>query len=388
MWFFASRRFQVVPPDRRRLAACRPRFDGLEDRVLLSGNPTVYTVTDSSDDATDTGSLRYAIMKANANTNPAGSVIQFSPTVFNASAPRTITLSSTLKLSETAGPEVVNGPGVRVATVSGNRRVEVFSVSAGTTASISGLTIANGWGAFAGNPVIPGGGAGAGGINNAGTLTIAKCSVTHDASTRLGAIFSTGTMTILASTIANNFANASGQPFESAFGGGIDNAGTMTIANSTIVGNSAYHGGGIYNTRSLKITNSTIAGNQAFTGGGIDNAGRLLLNNTIVADGPSAGDIANSGKITGSHNLIEDGSGGLAGTIKGNAKLGSLAFNGGPTQTMALLTGSPAIGAGSIALAVDAASGRPLATDQRGAGFPRIVRGRVDIGAFEKGVKS
>ena len=62
--------------------------------------------------------------------------------------------------------------------------------------------------------------------------------------------------------------------------------------------------------------------------------------------------------------------------------LGPLAGNGGPTQTMALLAGSPAIDAGNNALALDA-NGQPLTTDQRGIGFPRIVNNIVDIGAFE-----
>ncbi len=57
----------------------------LEDRVLLSGNPTVYTVTDAdeNDSSTDPGSLRYAINQADAETNPAGSLIQFDPAVFS-----------------------------------------------------------------------------------------------------------------------------------------------------------------------------------------------------------------------------------------------------------------------------------------------------------------
>ena len=67
--------------------------------------------------------------------------------------------------------------------------------------------------------------------------------------------------------------------------------------------------------------------------------------------------------------------------------LGALANNGGPTQTHALLPGSPAIDSGSNALAVDQ-NGIPLSTDQRGAGFDRIQNNgsgvsRVDIGAFE-----
>ena len=60
--------------------------------------------------------------------------------------------------------------------------------------------------------------------------------------------------------------------------------------------------------------------------------------------------------------------------------LGPLADNGGPTQTIALLAGSPAIDAGR-SVAVDP---RPdLKTDQRGTGFAREVNGTIDIGAFE-----
>ena len=66
-----------------------------------------------------------------------------------------------------------------------------------------------------------------------------------------------------------------------------------------------------------------------------------------------------------------------------NPGLGPLADNGGPTQTIALMTGSPAIDAGSNALAVDPSTGQTLTTDQRGTGFARIVNGTVDIGAYE-----
>ena len=89
-------------------------------------------------------------------------------------------------------------------------------------------------------------------------------------------------------------------------------------------------------------------------------------------------------------NLI--GTGGAGGLVNGtlgnlvgvaNPRLGVLANNGGPTATIALLAGSPAINAGSNALAVDPSTGLPLAFDQRGPGFPRIVNNTVDIGAFE-----
>src|SRR5262249_38877388 len=50
----------------------------------------------------------------------------------------------------------------------------------------------------------------------------------------------------------------------------------------------------------------------------------------------------------------------------------------GPTMTMPLLAGSPALNAGSNAL-IPAG----VTTDQRGSGFARVVGGTVDIGAFE-----
>ena len=90
------------------------------------------------------------------------------------------------------------------------------------------------------------------------------------------------------------------------------------------------------------------------------------------------------------YNLIGTGGGnsGLTNGSNGNLVgvadpgLGTLADNGGPTQTIALLAGSPAIDAGSNTLAVDP-QGNALTTDQRGTGFPRKVNGTVDIGAFE-----
>jgi len=89
--------------------------------------------------------------------------------------------------------------------------------------------------------------------------------------------------------------------------------------------------------------------------------------------------------ISQGHNLIGASAGG-DGFVNGvngdqvgtlavpiDAHLGPLQNNGGPTLTHALLTGSPAINAGDN-------TGAP-ATDQRG--FPRIVGGIIDIGAYE-----
>ena len=63
-----------------------------------------------------------------------------------------------------------------------------------------------------------------------------------------------------------------------------------------------------------------------------------------------------------------------------NLGLGKLASNGGPTPTIALLAGSPAIDAGSNALAVGP-DGKPLINHQRG--FARVFNNTVDIGSYE-----
>ena len=77
-----------------------------------------------------------------------------------------------------------------------------------------------------------------------------------------------------------------------------------------------------------------------------------------MANSPSGGDVANVAPdtITGSHNLIETpitggGVDTLTGTIMADPMLGPLQNNGGPTQTMALLPGSPAINAGATPVA-------------------------------------
>ncbi len=73
----------------------------------------------------------------------------------------------------------------------------------------------------------------------------------------------------------------------------------------------------------------------------------------------------------------------IGGPINGivDPLLGPLADNGGPTQTHALLPGSPAINAGDPN-AMPGVDGVPL-YDQRGEGFERVAGGRIDMGAFE-----
>src|SRR5262249_19096977 len=69
------------------------------------------------------------------------------------------------------------------------------------------------------------------------------------------------------------------------------------------------------------------------------------------------------------------GTGGAPTASPIDPRLGSLRYNGGPTQTMALLAGSPALDAADPALAGG--------TDQRGGDYTRVYNGRADVGAFE-----
>ena len=79
---------------------------------------------------------------------------------------------------------------------------------------------------------------------------------------------------------------------------------------------------------------------------------------------------------SGANNLVVAASAPLPpDTISDDPLLGTLGDNGGPTMTIPLMAGSPAIDAGN-----DVAS---LSTDQRGLGFPRTVGPQPDIGAFE-----
>jgi hypothetical protein len=119
----------------------------------------------------------------------------------------------------------------------------------------------------------------------------------------------------------------------------------------------------------------------------------VRVGNTIIAGdlAPSSPDVV--GPVnSGGNNLVgqADVSSGwvgsdLTGTVANplNPKLGPLDSIGGPTQTMALLAGSPAIDAGNYALAIDPITSLPLTYDQRGPGFLRILRNAVDIGAYE-----
>ena len=135
------------------------------------------------------------------------------------------------------------------------------------------------------------------------------------------------------------------------YGGAIhSDESNMVFANSTLYLNDALvYGGGIYNFEgTLALYNNTLSANYAPSGGGgIISGGTgssLVLYNNIIANSASGGDCLSSPAPSGSNNLIEDNS--CSADFSGDPLLGALTNNGGPTKTMALETGSPAIDAG------------------------------------------
>jgi hypothetical protein len=201
-----------------------------------------------------------------------------------------------------------------------------------------------------------------GGIANYGGITVSDSTLAGNSAQGYGGgIYNQGTLTLTNSTLSDNAAVAwFGQ------GGGIYNLGTLTLTNSTLSGNTAqFDGGGIFDRGTLLLTNTTLSGNTAGYAGGVDNYGSgvttlqnsIVGGNTLLSDGTTPSDLGGANvAASSSHNLIgPGGSGGLANGVNGNIivadpadlKLGPLADNGGPTETIALLPGSPAIDAGS-----------------------------------------
>jgi hypothetical protein len=143
---------------------------------------------------------------------------------------------------------------------------------------------------------------------------------------------------------------------------------SASLINCTVSGNFAAHGGGLYDSGQSAVSRPQ---------------GTITLTNTIVAaQGVGADILVQDGSVTGNDNLIGDGSGisGGTGNLLGTPSrpvdplLAPLGDYGGPTQTEALLPGSPAIGGGASGPGVPA-------TDQRGVARPQETP--PDIGAFQ-----
>jgi uncharacterized repeat protein (TIGR01451 family) len=378
-----------------------PAVPGTQDPTVVTG-PCGPTVVNNSNDS-GPGSLRTII-----NGACDGSTITFD--MSKATSPITLT-SGQLLINKNL---TVEGPGANLLKVmrssaTGTPNFRIFEIAyARITANISGLTIANGRTEFD----TSGGGVGGGIlVMQAATLNLTNVTVSgnrtgaggHSSGGSGAGIFSEGMVTIVNSTISGNQTGTTSD-WGGSGGAGIYNRGVMTIVNSTVSGNQTGKdgdGGGIYNSSTLTIVNSTISNNQIGAigrGGGVRNYGTASLANTIIAGntvGTGGADPDFSGYLTSQdYNLIGNSSGAtIIGAIAHNildqdAKLGALANNGGPTQTMALLGGSPAVNAGDNAAIINPPFSGPPFTDQRGLGFDRIFNGTVDIGAFESGPKS
>jgi hypothetical protein len=330
---------------------------------------------------------------------------------------------------------VILGSGASTTIIDGGASGRVVTVSNGAHVTLSKLTIRNGKANFGG------------GINNAGTLALTNSTVSGNlapipcihffvfceisAGTASGAgIYNSGALTISNSTISGNHAGSycNANPC-SAFGGGIYNRGTlMMIKNSTLTGNSAGTacstslscsvgvGGAFYTSGgTVTLNNSTVYGSNAYRCSGVcggtgraivNGSGNLAINNSTISGNPAGGIFngstatlqnsilaKNSGKNCGGtitshgYNLSSDGSCAFSNSgDRDNTSpvLGTLGNYGGPTPTIPLLTGSPAIDAGNPGGCTDGL-GHLLKTDQRGMPRPDPEdSGGCDMGAFER----
>lgn len=243
----------------------------------------------------------------------------------------------------------------------------------------SGLTVSNS--TFSGNST---GDCGGGIYQQGGAPTVMDSTFSNNTGAAAGGGICNhyGNMTVRNSTFSGNSARSAG--------GIYNNAGTIRVGNCTFSDNSATGsgseggGGGFGNAGQGTLNNCTFSGNSAFLGGGLWNGtygGRVLhFANNIIANSVTGGDCYDTGTIvTNLNNLVEDGSCSTNGVNfkTGDPLLAALADNGGPTQTFALLSGSPAINAGdNTTCAAAPVSGE----DQRGEDRNDA---QCDIGAFE-----
>jgi hypothetical protein len=266
----------MTSPGRKTSRRYRPECLLLEVRALLSS----FTVSNLADSGR--GSLRDAV--AGANANPGADVVQFRKGVSG-----TIALGSPLFLTSDL---TIQGPGASAVTLDGQGNTQLVSVGAGTSVSVSGLTIARGFGLLGG------------GIYNAGNLTLTNVAFTND---------------------------RSGGPFGQGPGNGgaifNDTGGTVTISSSTFTGNQAYGtagGGAIYNLGTLTLTGSSFSGNRAF----YDSIAGAPLGDALRSTGSATIDLCtfrdtvNSIESTGSGSLTIRRS-----TIAGSSAAGLLSSN-------------------------------------------------------------
>ncbi|MGA2621250.1 MAG: choice-of-anchor Q domain-containing protein, partial [Thermoguttaceae bacterium] len=172
------------------------------------------------------------------------------------------------------------------------------------------------------------------------SVTLSGCTLSGNSAQYGGGLFNTSRALATLDTCTLSGNTATGTADGLGQGGALYNGGTMTLSASTVSANSGYQGGGAWSNGSLTLADSIVAGNTLTDAGGADPD----LSGSVVA--------------ASSYNLIGDGTGesgitnGTGGNKIGtsgdsiNPLLAPLAANGGSTETMAPLAGSPAIEAG------------------------------------------
>jgi hypothetical protein len=345
------------------------------------------------------GSLPAAITAANANGN--GSVVDQIPIQVTGN----IDLEG--QLPQITTPMTINGPGANVLSIRRSaaaltqfRFIAVSSLSPTDTVHIEGITFSGARAAgFSGGAVDKGG---------PGSLGLDSLVFNDNRATAGGAVFYDGPgVTIENSTLSANSATGGS-------GGAIQGRsfattnGAATVINSTITGNSTTEFGGgvdLIENATITVNSSTIVGNTANSdnnavgsGGGIRNnssggppafsVANTLLAGNAVGTSPPAANQCNGAFVSSDYNLSETDDLGCTGfngphdvILNANPMLGTPGDNGGPTPTIALLTGSAAIGIGNPATPGGAFPACP-ATDQRGLSRGGAA-GVCDIGAFE-----
>ena len=177
-----------------------------------------------------------------------------------------------------------------------------------------------------------------------------QLTISGNNASRIIEVVAGNTVTISGLTLTNGY---------SGIGGGIENSGTLTISHSTISANSAGGNGGGINNSDVSRLRSTIVANNEATGTGDDLNGTFQVEYSLIelrAGATIRETVARSNRF-GVDPMLEP-----------------LTDNGGPTETHALLPGSPAINRGFYSAS--------QSFDQRGPGFVRTVD-RTDIGAYE-----
>lgn len=230
-------------------------------------------------------------------------------------------------------------------------------------------------------------------VEEDGTLSITDSTLSDNEAQFGAGLFSAGTATVTRSTVSGNESSENGGGLELYSFIGTDTPSTLVVDTSTITSNTAQNnGGGIQGSRgAVTISNSTITSNSAATGGGVITSGDLEITGSLISGntvgfgssltGGASNVTANGTFDNGGNNLFgQAGEAGVSGFTPDATDIvpdealedileTTLADNGGPTLTLALVEDSPAIDAGSGA-----------DTDQRGEGIFNEVR---DIGAFE-----